>query len=974
MLAASPVFNLFSRTLSKCSFQSTISAWAYTCSSCNQSHLKVWENRNNNDVVLEKNFSIKNEEWDSSEAGFKQSVLPQNRNFNSYQEEILWKDRLVVSRESLKWGKEATGDLRDLICLTECKGLGKNFKVSQEYKRRSYHTLQCHRAKYKSNAGIRLLMGSSKLDLSSLCHGTFDNIPSRSLHAKVNMYENECINSKYRLLGPMDLHGKSGQRYKSFGSRFKRLFLKLLKDKDLPVKEKALKEIEMKTAQKEAVMGNLQKKLKSETVSTSEMLSPKRDLGDLIYGCMSSKHLLDLIVPWIENDCISLNDIVKVSEHLQNLQYSEIMELYPDLPYGSVAIMYKSLQLLGVERKVFNEIHEHEAFQSIVKYLKDDVDSLTNSQYVTCFSCMTHLGISQCHPLMVKFYTRLTSSDSKNYSVLDIVHLHNVAKCHKHTNLVLAAYVVPKLKECLQKLKFDSVDIDTFRALLFIADNIPFGLNKSELVSFYSLLYKVSFDTNCLNNLNCACELLLHLSKFHVQKQFVHFSSIYYQLLETHKENIFQTMTDICIQKIKGRSKELSPLKIKKLVMLSRSFLRKTELMVFLQSRVEYFLKHRVNQLSLSEVIWLLSHRAVRIQLQAEDVTKISSKFERLDLSTLSEAWSIEYYYVKCLGIHEIITKKTLEYMNEIIAQEDMYHKALTYSWAMWFYLKEKSFVNDGSGLLPERILHEVYKRGFEGFRTSFASSVLMALPNCLPLKPATLNLLCDIAIKEPVYKRLTQGYIFVILHALCTNAFQTELNNQNCPDVGNQKLHEFVMFHILYKTVLQFHRTVRQDKFVMHVFIRTTRLLLLTSQMDHILQSIVYQKLAESPLQYLDNLLEFCHHPEMAAFLKRNKTHGSDVVNDVVKFALENKEHLTFHNWKRIVHFLMKSGFSAYDNADLQKTLQAVIHDEFSLGPEFCTFVSQCCRIKVDMSKALEIIFSLEYLNKTDQLISGKN
>ncbi|XP_053401769.1 uncharacterized protein LOC123548973 isoform X3 [Mercenaria mercenaria] len=949
MLSTWQASTLFSRTVSKQSVIAGISEWVLTCRCSIQISNRHCHMRNEGKVsgwewpLRSKNYGpgkyllLGREK--KLEKGNWSHCFQQNSKY-VVQKDLQWKT------EGEGWASESHLSVKSLVRSSE-NSVGNG--VAAE-------------VKYKSYSKMRSFLRLSHLSHSHLRHGIFADHNARHIHTLLNLKNGKGYkNPGHIILKSQNVvDRKVAKRFKTSHPFFKKLAVFFFKEKDLEAKVKKLKKLDEERLKKEAEVNS--SLLESDAEKLQEKENAKRKstatLSNLIYGCLSSKHLLDLIVPWIENKAVSIDDTVKCIEHLNSLLYGEIMEQYPDLPYGSVALMYYNLTLLRVEGKVFRTIHSHFTFQTLITYLEQNAESLSKNKFGSCFSCLTHLGVSHLDPVMTKFYMRIMNGDEEGYSMIDIVNLYNAVKSHNHSDLVIAAYVLPKLRQCLRVMDGNTVDVDTFQALVYLAEKLQYGLKGADEVSLYSCIYKASLETDCLDDLNCACELAFHLRIFNHKE------------LPNHKKYVIQTLSDLCLQKLEERTGELSPLKIMKLKpSLFRSSYRTR---MNMRSRVEYFLKKRINELTLPELIWLLAvpgHAAVS-KLEPEVISAIRSKFRRLDLPNLFLTFLfLEYSHLQDPVISELIAGKTLEHLREIFQNEKVFHIAIRFYSRSWSTFGK--YLNKEFELAFQNAMLETYLNSYYGLMGSFASYVLMILPRFHSLQLPVLHMLNEISKQDVAFQYLPSANLFfLILHSASSKSFQNSQKDDNFLYNENRSLYDTVSFRIYYMSLAELYR--RRN--MLDLFLLIKNFSMVNHKMDFLIKSVALEKISKSPLQSMSDFRLVCRSKFIMHLLEINEGQKKMFLNNVVTFALEHKEFFMFKDWRETVNFLDGCKYSVGDDdKDLQDLLQTVINHEFTVDDNFCKFVNQCSSLGLDVSRALKAIFSVEYLTTADQLIADK-
>lgn len=794
------------------------------------------------------------------------------------------------------------------------------------------------------------------ISTSNICYfhiGQCLNGQTRTVHTLARMSNTRDCCLALNLSGQEISLRSIGKRHKSSESFFKRLANKFFQDKTLQAKVDNLKAAEAKL---------------SALKVQQDMKPTKALIGELLYGCSSSKHLLDFIAPWIETGKVTLDEVVTVIEQLQYLVYTEMKEPYPNFVYGRVTDMYYNLQLMQVDDTVFSAIHGHMAFRAMCEYLKLETDALTKAQFASCFSCLLHLGVSRYDRVMTRFYIRLMDTDHEGYSLIDIMHLSNVSHLHYNPVSLTAEYVHPKLSECLKVIESQAMDLKPLRAILYmLGENFNRPLRKDETVCLYSQLYKCCAETGCLDDLSSASELLGFLYRqFIVHKHFISSVPVYFKLNEIHGENIIQKMLDMCLAKVEKNVPMLTPLDI---YFLSFMRIQDTRLHKLVNARVKFLLEHRMNQLSLPELIWLLS-MYVRFNPEPKIIAAIRGRLNALDLPNLA-------LFLRCVQVTEtscdIIGKKIIDFVDDVFNHKRILQSAIKFDWAIWIKHRH-SFNMDFLDVAFQEHLSRVYKESYIGLRKSYAVTVLMTLLRRRQLQSSSVHLLNELSADGSIFQNLKPGQIYVILKELTVSASEGGQVCDLLSDDADKALYESFIFLTLFKTLAAFHRSFdRLQNPNIYLISKTMDCLYMHSKIDVLVQCRVLGKLSISTIQGIDELIKTCHcFNRIDIMRERNNPYRQQFLNNLVTFVIKNSELLSVHDWATVSHVLAHYGYclDVDENDAFLKLLENTIVKEFAVDSSFLSFLIDCWSLGVDTSKALKIIFSKEYLHELDQRV----
>lgn len=742
-----------------------------------------------------------------------------------------------------------------------------------------------------------------------------------------------------------------GKRHKSSESYLKRLANKVFQDKTLQAKVDNLKAAEAKL---------------SALKVQQDMKPTKALIGELLYGCSSAKHLLDFIAPWIETGKVTLDEVVKVIEQLQYLVYTEMKDPYPNFVYGRITDMYYNLKLMQVDDTVFSAIHGHVAFRAMCEYLKLETDALTKAQFASSFSCLLHLGVSRYDDVMTRFYVRLMHADHEGYSLIDIMHLSNVSHLHYNPVSLTAEYVHPKLSECLKVIESEAMDLKPLRAIMYmLGDNFNRPLRKNETVSLYSQLYKCCTETSCLDDLSSTSELLGFLYRqFIVHKHFLISVPVYFKLNELHGENVIQKMLDLCLAKVEKNISMLTPLDI---YFLSFMRMQNARLRKLVNARVKFLLEHRMDQLSLPELIWLLS-MYVRFNPEPKIIAAIRGRLTELDLPNLA-------LFLRCVQVTEtscdIIGKKIVDFVDDIFKHKRILQSALKFDWAIWNKYRHSFNMDFLDDAFQEQLL-KVYRESYIGLRKSYAVTVLMTLLRRRQLQSSSVHLLNELSADCSIFQNLKPGQIYVVLKELTAAGSEGEQGCDLLPDDADKALYESFIFLTLFKTLAAFYRSFdRFQNLNIYLINKTIDCLYTHSKIDVLVQCKVLEQISTSTIQGIDELIKMCHSFNKVDIMReRNNPYRKQFLNNLEAFAIKNSELLSVHDWATVSNVLTHFGFRVDENGAFLELLENTIAKEFAVDSSFLSFLIDCWSLGVDTSKALKIVFSKEYLHDLDRRV----
>ncbi|KAL4234483.1 hypothetical protein ACF0H5_006128 [Mactra antiquata] len=746
---------------------------------------------------------------------------------------------------------------------------------------------------------------------------------------------------------------------------FSKLYEKWFGDKKMKEKLKVIKEAE-----------SLRKELIDEKLT-------KINIGDLMRGCLTSKHLLDIIYPYIENNTLMLSNGVYAIEYLQSLVYKEILASYPHIPYGNVKIIYDNLLLMKETDTAFATLHKHPSFNALKDFLARNIENMNNKQFVSSFNCLMFLNVSMYDLTLRPFFIRLAHSGNEGFDLSDILKLFNISTCLPHPSFMLVKHVNTKLIHYLLTNCDYMLDRNSFQALITLSQTGLKYLNVDKLLIVYNMLYETCAKTDVLEDLESTLNLIGVL-----QRNFFSRSSsdinrtVYYQLYEEHKRNIISEMYELCSERVESSYMELQP---HHLGVLSGSLKGYSSLRDVAVKQSLFLLNNNIHELSTPEICWLVGvlHSDSLNYLSTETKQVIKDCLNSLDFVNFCLVLDrMMFTVLERFKLYDAVWKKAEEFLDQIFdnrRSSKAFSKFLFRGTVKYPYSRFQSVPSDLKLSLQSKLV-DTYHNTYIGLLQQFHVDFIQYLHVIEPLTPSTLKVLAQIVDSKSLFENVSNEKLFGILSYILSKNLRFNISQESATSFNEEKMciYNQMVFSVLYKSFTAYCQNMSVkipssiDLAQFIVVLGSHNILddLLARKMfEHLINVDIYDTIDKFWLILFTKLPSLLPESDI---LKERVT--DIIVSDILQNFNEIEVNLFALNSR--LSCLMNWNFKVLPGTKVEKILKDVVKRTRDTDVALrARLLSSCSKLNVDVRKEISSYFRAEHkvLQEKDSLKSGR-